>query len=502
METNSTNKNGNRLSEQDLRNKMDFDKFMKDYKPRPLYKSWKFYLAVAAAALMIYGAYRISQDDNENTFVEKNTAVAAYIKPVLPGADVLPVSFQLKSGTDTVLAYLKGTLLHIPANAFLDSKGNKVQGRVELRYREMHRLSEFFVSGIPMTYDSAGHQYCFESAGLLEIAAFQDGLPVFANPKQPIRIVMLSDVASSRFNIYYLDTTAHAWSFIRKDFMLASRYSDGSSATARFYALLNEPRKADAAQARFNISFDKKEFPELAEYDGVAFEVNQEEQTYDPKLAMKDWESVKVERMQDGVHYLVTFANGNETHSFRVVPVFEGTDYVLAEKMYKQKIKAYEKALSAEKSRVDTKERAGDASVDTRPVETEGHLLVSGAQRAFEVNRFGIWNSACLHSLPVGKLVNAKFSDAGNAAFVFSRIYFSEKGRKILFTFNPEKQKTFAFNPNERNTIWGVNAGGHVVVFNEQDLEKKTGMGTGGTDAVPVAGRQVSLAELKKSVDQ
>jgi hypothetical protein len=312
----------------------------------------------------------------------------------------------------------------------------------------------------------------------VEIMAFQEGVPVFANPLQPIRIAMVSDLASSRFNIYYLDTSARMWNFIRKDFVLASRISDGSSATARFYALLNEPRKADPSQARFNVSFDKREFQELTEYDGVAFEVNQEEQTYDPKLAMKDWESVKVERMQDGTHYLITFANGNEAHAFRVVPVFEGTDYVLAERMYKQKIKAYEKSLLAEKTGTIKKENKADVSI---------------GQRVFEITRFGIWNSACPHPLPTERSVNVKFTDAGNNAF--AHIYFSERGRKILFTYSPEKHKAFSFNPEGNNIIWAVNAMGQVVAFNEQDLKKQAGKNA---DPVLVIGRQILLKDLEK----
>ena len=60
-------------------------------------------------------------------------------------------------------------------NAFVNSRGEAVEGAIKLTYREVSDPVSMLASGIPMTYDSAGVQTNFESAGMLELRAYQNG---------------------------------------------------------------------------------------------------------------------------------------------------------------------------------------------------------------------------------------------------------------------------------------------------------------------------------------
>ncbi|HRD40305.1 MAG TPA: hypothetical protein PLC65_16880, partial [Bacteroidia bacterium] len=69
--------------------------------------------------------------------------------------------------------------IKVPQNAFVNKAGPDIIGDVEIQYREMHDQADIIASGIPMTYDSAGTKYHFESAGMFDIKASQNGEQVF-----------------------------------------------------------------------------------------------------------------------------------------------------------------------------------------------------------------------------------------------------------------------------------------------------------------------------------
>jgi hypothetical protein len=487
------NSNREKLSDEDLQEKMNFEKFMREYQPVSFYKTWKFYAMAALAGLMISGTFLLYSDGNEPSPKAEANGLVSFVSPPLSGVNVDYTAFLINASSDTILHYPSGSELHIPSNAFLDEHGLPVKGHVELRYREFHDAADYFVSGIPMTYDSAGMQYQFESAGMLDIRAFQDGKPLFVNTNEQINVAMASDVIGTRFNIYYLDTTAKKWSYMKEDVVLkeASLYDKSGESMPAIDAsterIPQAPEKASSNMSRFDIAFDKKLFPELAVYQDVSFQVSKDETTYDPKLAMSDWDNVKIARCADGIHYLVTFSNRTESHVFKVEPVFAGADYINARKVYAAKMKAYEhglalhnEQLTAKRNKLDSTYRSQYALMNAANSRA-GAGLKSESQREasenkirheFEISRFGIWNSDCPSSLPTGKMIFAKFSDVNKKKFDFNHVYLVEKGRKAMFTYYPEAYKMFTYNPKVENTLWAVTKENKLAVFRVDDFSK------------------------------
>lgn len=56
------------------------------------------------------------------------------------------------------------------------------------------------------------------------------------------------------------------------------------------------------------ISFVPKEFPELAVYDGVRFQVDERKTPYNQQDKNVPWEEAKIVRNKDGSSYAVTFS--------------------------------------------------------------------------------------------------------------------------------------------------------------------------------------------------
>jgi hypothetical protein len=470
-----------RLSEQDLRDKMDFDKFIKDYKPRPLYKRWQFYFTLVAAALLIYGTFLISKDENDNPTDKNDFALSALSLP-FKNLDIPYTTFLLKASADTVIQHPDGSLLHIPANAFLDQKGQVISGNVELRYRELHDVVDFFLSGVPLGYDSAGKQYSFESAGMLDIRATKNGEAVYTNPDQLIDVAMITSVQTNNSGFYFLDTLSHKWVSGKQNKSVLTKSVSGA---VNPWDLLKEPRKADGRHQKFNISYNKTQFPELSQYEGVEFEISGDNQHYDPKTAMKDWETIRLERAGDGQHYLVTFANGNDAHTFRVIPVFEGSDYSLAIGIYEDKVRAYEKALSARSRAEEVLKRKADSAYQSKfeiPMlnagarsETAGRpdaKLKAYVRRRFEITHLGFWNSASLTALPREQKLSGVFLDENENKLALSRICLTEKGRNIIYLYGPDNYNQLALDPQQTNILWAVTVDGRLAIANSEMLAK------------------------------
>lgn len=95
----------------------------------------------------------------------------AIIKPPIPKLDIAYQNFTVEPDSATVLTTPRGTKIRIPSNAFLDKDGNIVKDKVDITFREFYSPLDFYLAGIPMTYDENGIEKVFESGGMVEINA-------------------------------------------------------------------------------------------------------------------------------------------------------------------------------------------------------------------------------------------------------------------------------------------------------------------------------------------
>lgn len=152
-----------------------------------------------------------------------------------------------------------GTRLDIPSNAFQDEAGNAVNGKVDIIYREMHDFVDFFLSGIPMTYDSTGTEYQLESAGMMEIYAIQNGKRLHIRPGRAIQVELVSEISVSNleealaYNIYRLDTTQRNWVYQDVDEMII---------VETYFPELSEDHELAAVQESFQVELTALESAE------------------------------------------------------------------------------------------------------------------------------------------------------------------------------------------------------------------------------------------------
>jgi hypothetical protein len=482
------------LTDADISKGQDFDSFLKSYNASrvPFYKTGMFYMSVVAVGVVIaVGSYFALNN------TETPAGPTAFVQPALNGINVADTVFKVDGAEGGNFIYNSGSLVQIPEGGFLDSAGNPVKGNVEIHYREFHNTADIFLAGIPMTYDSAGTKYHFESAGMLEITAFQNGKPLKANPAAPVRIAMASNSEEPKFNVYYLDTVKKNWDFVAKDkavnvgFMTdTTKKEDPKLKTASLIPPV-EIKKADPLKHSFVIDFEPAEFPELASYTGVRFQVNEAKTPYDKEDKKIKWEDVNILRNKDGISYTVTFTHGPKTSTYVTDVVVDAKDFAAAKKIYDAKYAAYQKTLQAinDKNATDEKsleanllnadakrifgnEEAMRAALAKRKLANMNEEKEDMVVREFVIRDFGIWNSDCPSSLPDGPPMLVKLIDSRTKKpMVVNHVVLVEKGKNAIFTYYANDLVHFQFNKNAENLLWAVTQDGKLAVCSNDDLQ-------------------------------
>jgi len=504
------NTNRKNISDEQALKHKSFDKVMAGYNVMntPLYKTFRFWAGAGVAVTTIVVATLLLTNN-----LKKETESA--VKPPFANLDVQSDSYLVDASKDTTITTKSGSQIKIAANSFVDKNGNPVTGNVEINYREFHDVIDIFMSGIPMTYDSAGTQYHFESAGMFEIKGFQNHEEVFISDASPINILLASKQEGERFNIYKLNDKSGDWSYIEKDtagkqnsliaeFALPDsvKKEPVSNAIEKLTKEVEkakakteevnrekpvEPKKLAEKSQNLKIEVDEKEFPELALYKNLLFKIDKNDKTYKPELAKITWDAASVKKGKESGTYILTFTKGKDEYSFLTRPVVAEKDFPKAVELYNKKFDEYEKTLAkrkddearkqkeleAEYARLNAEREAQIAEIQKR-VATETQRIVASGQstsiiyRSFMVSSFGVWNSDCPLNFPKGAMVSATFSDKNNKAVAMQSLFLIEKGKNAVYSYYSYEQ--FQFNPTAENIILGVTADNKIAIFKQEDF--------------------------------
>lgn len=258
--------------------------------------------------------------------------------------------YSLDAGSGDTLYSPSGSILIFPKNSMVDSQGKLITGKVDIRFREFNDPVDIFLSGIPMAYDSGGVNFTFESAGMCEILAFQDSLPLFVNPVVQPEILMASGNNQQDFNLYFLDTVQKQWKYQGQDRIIdLNAKSDPlqvppHSVTDKVPALPLPPLKPEPARTgrpSFTVKIENGSLPELLPYNNFRFEVDDSEKNYNPNDALTNWTDIAVEKTNRFGVYRIQFWNSDRKINILARPVFEGKAYTEALKIFEEKQQEY-----------------------------------------------------------------------------------------------------------------------------------------------------------------
>lgn len=493
-------KNREKLSDQDIEQHMDFNKFISGHTPGKggLPKGGKFYpLIVSAAAVLAVAGYFIFKTQKSENIANTKP----FINPPLEHLNVAPESFVCSVASDTTIVHTTGTIIHVPATAFVDEQGNDINGSVQIKYREFHDQADILASGIPMNYDSSGIGYLLESAGMFELKAYQNNRLLQLKSGKQIMVNMVSHTNNSNdYNMYYLDTVKRKWNYIaentaanntcipvfevNQDYALKIKTEEAKENQAKPVF----PAKADPDAYNFVIDFKKNEFPELSAFNGLKFQPVENKKKLHTQLASQVWENISIQKSVEDEFYEVTFSSEKQKHTIKVKPVVEGKDYNQQKAEYEKKQRLYEAYLSARRRREQEKKDslyriskvyAAIASssnlnerfnnfIDGNFMETSKDLLV---YRTFSINRMGIWNSDKPYMFfATGKKYPARFTSAANEELILKCVYFLKRDVNSIYRI---EDYTFSSMPFEKSVdvIVGIGYDNEMYYLKDDDIK-------------------------------
>jgi hypothetical protein len=500
-------KNKPKLTEQEISQHMNFEKFISGHTP-PV-KGWfsgtKLFTLVAAGTAVLITAVLLVFNSSQSP-----ESAARFIDPPVKALDILPGHYVAQSAAETTITHVTGSTISVPANAFVDENGKDVDGNIEIRYREFHDPIDILLSGIPMNYDSAGISYQLESAGMFEVTAFRNGKEVFLKPGKQLLVNMISaNNNPDDFNIYALDTTAKKWEYVSENtaknntcINLFNRVPEAqiqetaTSPALKVAAKPILPKRSDPKKNNFSIDFLPIEFPELAAFEDLKFEPTPGQKTSESALAKRIWDDVQISRHADNQHYTVTFKSGKESHTIKVAPVVDDKNYEATLKEYNRKLAEYQVLLSArrtgERRATDSlyalNERFKgmamssdlnsrfDSFINDSYNETSKDLL---AYRTFAISRLGTWNCDRPYPFFVNSGQNASgsceatFLSENNETLLLKMVYLIRRSVNSLYTVSPRNFNNFPDCAGNVDVAVGITYDNQIYYLKGDELPQK-----------------------------
>ncbi len=531
------------ISSEEIAKRKNFDSVLKHHSGagKPLFKKPLFLSSVLVAVLAIVTTVLVLTKNHQPAFQQseipthKDTTALAefnnkenhipFINPPLKGLDIDYTIYKVIAENGAALQFKTGSKLVVPKNAFEDGNGKPLKGEVELRYREFHDAADFFVSGIPMTYDSAGVKYQFESAGMMEMQGYQHGKKVSIAKDKAIAVELVSTYKGTEYNLYALDTLHNNWSCLGKDKVteksgnkditevnskpLNRQQEKMADSVSKFVSkatvekekkiseLINstkvpiKPKQSQHAKYTFDIAVEPKEFPELAIYKGVLFEIGAENKSFNPALYDVTWDDANLkEGTKKGENYLLTLKKGSNKYEFIVYPVFEGKNFETAKTEYDYLLKEYNNQLEIRKQKEKQIEDAYNAMIafgqkmakeqQKKEKEREANQFKlmdtqEKVSRLFAINKFGVYNSDCPKNYPQGAMCTATLINNKKATLQCYNVYLVDKEKNGIFTYYKNPVTQFSYNPASKNMIWTVEDGVLFWFKPEQFKDLKSG---------------------------
>ncbi|HCQ29715.1 MAG TPA: hypothetical protein DIU39_05475 [Flavobacteriales bacterium] len=453
-------------------------------------------------AVILFALYLISCQNNdqaESTQEVENTQTVAeqtrFFNPPIPKFNPRFSEYSVNTERDTTILHPSGTMIDFPANVLVDKNGNLVKGEVKIKFRELTNPLNFILSGIPMEYDSAGVEYTFESMGMAEMYAYQNGEPVFINSeseKKPV-VHIAMDKRNSAKNQYYLDTAQGKWVYegqaqitdLSKEKDLEKEWKKLSNVKINVQEPI-EPKK-ESGRPSFFITIDPASVPELKQYDKLSFEITENEKKYKPEYAKTLWDNVTIDKGGRAGTYNVTFSKGEQQITFETYPLLPEEDLKKAMENYKKekqiadrkrdsiknliaqqkemielerkRIEEYNRKLEENRKAYYARVKARNDSI-ARVMEKKERVYV-----ALNFSQFGVWN--CDNPmLASGNTIHALFKDEKNKEpFVPQEIYAVYKNYNARFPIGSYNNFAMKYLPGTETMIIGFDLNKDKVYY-------------------------------------
>jgi len=370
------------------------------------------------------------------------------------------------------------SLVHVPADCMLYPSGEDVTGPVEIRYREYRDAAQIAFSQIPMIYRENNILYNFNSAGMFELRAYQNGEELQLKADKPI--VVDYNATEQLDNCYFFQLKDQAWRKLRginfrqlAEDGFAGNEKKKDSSGVLLATIRNTSTGANILNAKIEMWIDGKKVIERAELVSEGYVVkNLKQATYTAQVSCPGfvsqpisevkvaWDSLSginvwlkpIPKKQNWVQRMVTSLQGSKRRNqaresgYTVDPKLKIIPDTYKPKEYKQT-----KAIPLLTG-------GGD------PGHTYPNLV-----KGLNCPEFGVYNCDQIYVLADRINMEASYQDeAGkpiSGQHVLSLVDLNYNG---AFSFSPA---AFSCSASGRNVLLLFTRNGHLYALNETDFK-------------------------------
>lgn len=512
-------------SSQEIEAYKDFDALLATYqsnKPKVgkstlAFPYWILLGAAMAASLAGFFFFWNTEVSSSATYFRQQSAyfqARPFIERPFEQIEPKLLDYKVDATQSVVLTSPQGTTLTFPEQAFEYEDGGLVQGEVNVFVREMHDQVDLFLSGIPLTYDSAGVTYAMESAGMMEVYAEQNGKRVRLAANKSIDVAMPTTVVLPNFyvlptfNLYQLNLEEKKWEYqeLNPISTLISTVSPTSTPEKGFNTLdeINQQEREALAQLKLSLpeplaptppaKRDNKlptlelDFLEALtptaialrdKYEGAVWQLTAESPAMPSDAGTVEWDDANVVALPNTEHvFELTLISKERREKLLITPILPSKAYSEAMKQYEQDKVTYEAALAKYQKLLEEKqqnlraqlaERKSSISLDTATTQAQNQL--QEIVNRFKVTEFGIWN--CDRLVPVEtQPLQLTFTDQLGNKYQNVTGYLVDPTQNIVQRFLVTDRTTLRVQPNIAYWLWIVNEKKQIAILRPEQFKQ------------------------------
>ncbi|MBL7812117.1 MAG: hypothetical protein JNL57_07820 [Bacteroidetes bacterium] len=429
-------------------------------------------ICIASALIFLFTACNGGPSNHKTQSTSLPTEIS---KPTeaLTHLNLPPERFSIRNNQPNRIETADGSEILISQGSFVFEDGTPVTGKVDIMFSTYNSPLEIIAAGIPMQVKYKGKVENFISDGMFNIQAMAaNGKPVKIAAGKDLQIFTpVSDMAAD-YKYWYLEPTQKEWQETGtrtqpatsrdKDKAAADMgIPEGVSSLSEYGIRIHRPNSMDLyrtvsadeqepvivpnkiipaaydpKKATLDLVFNKKEYPELAEYSTVMWQFCGSNPAQDPQsqpwLFQEKWMDIKLKSVPGTANtFQLAFNTTRGEFKTFVRPVVSGQDLEKAKQLYDQFLKEDTKQIAADKVK---KEGASARAIE------------KNMYNAFRVNRLGTYNCDRFYNDPkavamsITMLLENKPIEASNIYLLTDnkRNFITVSSNSPVVTINPK----------------------------------------------------------------
>ena len=426
-----------------------------------------FLLSIATISLLFSCRETGGKSTSSSQNGKNGTTNAVLSSTITPVFNKTTEVFELRGTHARLIRTENGTRLHIPTSAFIGKEsGVAIRGDVELTFEEYHTQGEILASGIPMKYTTPEDETVdFESAGMFNIRAFQDGAELELAEGKEIQVELATD-AEGMYEFYAFNEVSSNWDLkVENCVPIPNPYI--AKQKAELKKLEDETPPVPKRLIKYKAGdplFDIKRYGASDEVmdalNGVFWKFTGDSTQIDPSkdnITFNnnfDFVELKLVDSSNVREYDMVFQTKFQQVTVRAAPIFQGKLLTRENDRMARIINQIEYAL---KSKAQIEKEMAQEKVLMRTMNIDG---------------MGIYNYDRQMKDPGAIAFSAEFTFDGKTMDQAVAIYLLPKEKRCVIKYTPLTFDAFMINPKETNRILAVFEDNTVYALSSQEIKK------------------------------